>query len=410
MYNKSILTGCLLLLALMLAGCSQPPTSKPNHMITCTWNKLPDLPGMADTASLGVSAPFVGISNGMLLVAGGCNFPDKPVTEGGAKRYYSDIFALDLSDKNAQWQKAGNLPLPVAYGASVTTPEGIVCIGGNNSTDFLADVYLLSMSRSDEKAHICKLDTLPVSMDNLSAAYIDHTIYVAGGNENGKPGHSFYSMKLNKNLDGNWEKLPDFPGQTRLQPVLAAQQSADGVRIYLSSGFQPVSKDAYGKDVDAIVSSDMLSYHPATKSWTTETKLPSVKGQVWRTFTGGCAVAYGDSSILLMGGVNYGRFLTALNRSIYMERAEERLEFEGLERLIKEGKEYMHYPVEWYKFNTFLLQYNTFTKEWTELGDYEQLARAGAGAVLKGDSLIIVNGELKPGIRTPQVNCAEITK
>lgn len=228
MHNKSILTGCLLLLAVMLAGCSQPPTSKPNHMITCTWNKLPDLPGMADTASLGVSAPFVGISNGILLVAGGCNFPDKPVTEGGAKRYYSDIFALDLSDKNAQWQKAGNLPLPVAYGASVTTPEGIVCIGGNNSTDFLADVYLLSMSRSDEKAHICKLDTLPVSMDNLSAAYIDHTIYVAGGNENGKPGHSFYSMKLNKNLDGNWEKLPDFPGQTRLQPVLAAQQSADG--------------------------------------------------------------------------------------------------------------------------------------------------------------------------------------
>ena len=86
MYNKSILTGCLLLLAVMLAGCSQPPTSKPNHMITCTWNKLPDLPGMADTASLGVSAPFVGISNGILLVAGGCNFPDKPVTEGGAKR------------------------------------------------------------------------------------------------------------------------------------------------------------------------------------------------------------------------------------------------------------------------------------------------------------------------------------
>ena len=70
MHNKSILTGCLLLLAVMLAGCSQPPTSKPNHMITCTWNKLPDLPGMADTASLGVSAPFVGISNGMLLVAG----------------------------------------------------------------------------------------------------------------------------------------------------------------------------------------------------------------------------------------------------------------------------------------------------------------------------------------------------
>ena len=58
------------------------------------WTKLPDLPGAADTASLGVSAPFAGIHNGVLIVAGGCNFPDKPVTEGGAKRYYSEIFVL----------------------------------------------------------------------------------------------------------------------------------------------------------------------------------------------------------------------------------------------------------------------------------------------------------------------------
>ena len=115
------------------------------------------------------------------------------------------------------------------------------------------------------------------------------------------------------------------------------------------------------------------------KSWTTETKLPSVKGQVWRTFTGGCAIAYGDSSILLMGGVNYGRFLTALNRSIYMERAEERLEFEGLERLIKREKSTCIIRWNGTNSNTFLLQYNTFTKEWIRAGDYEQLARAGAG-------------------------------
>ena len=147
MHNKSILTGCLLLLAVMLAGCSQPPTSKPNHMITCTWNKLPDLPGMADTASLGVSAPFVGISNGMLLVAGGCNFPDKPVTEGRSQTILQRYIRPRPFRQNAQWQKAGNLPLPVAYGASVTTPEGIVCIGETTAPIFLADVYLLSMSR-----------------------------------------------------------------------------------------------------------------------------------------------------------------------------------------------------------------------------------------------------------------------
>ena len=92
MYNKTILTGWLVLLLFALAGCSHP-ASKPNN-IMINWSKLPDLPGMADTASLGVSAPFVGISNGKLLVSGGFNFPDKHVTEGGAKKYYIEIFSL----------------------------------------------------------------------------------------------------------------------------------------------------------------------------------------------------------------------------------------------------------------------------------------------------------------------------
>ncbi len=401
MYNKSIVNGWLILLVILLTGCNRP-TSKPNN-IMINWSKLPDLPGMADTASLGVSAPFAGISNGKLVVAGGCNFPDKPVTEGGVKKYYSDIFTLDLSDKNAQWKKAGNLPLPVAYGASVTTPEGVVCIGGNNSTDFLADVHLLSTSDNDGSVHICRLTSLPVPMDNLSATYTDHTVYVAGGNENKSPGNSIFAMKLDKNLDGDWEKLPDIPGPARVQPVLAAQKSADGIRIYLAGGFQPLSGDT-----DAIVPSDMLSFHPGTKEWITETELPLFDNGARRTFTGGCAVAYKDSSILFMSGVNYDRFLAAVNRPKLIEKAEADGDTALVGTLQEEGKSYMFHPVEWYKFNTALLQYNTFTQEWTNLGEYEQLARAGAGTILKDDSLIIVNGELKPGIRTPQVNLAII--
>ena len=92
MHNKQQITGWLFLLLLCVAGCGQPVSKKQNTMIN--WTKLPDLPGAADTASLGVSAPFAGIHNGVLIVAGGCNFPDKPVTEGGAKRYYSEIFVL----------------------------------------------------------------------------------------------------------------------------------------------------------------------------------------------------------------------------------------------------------------------------------------------------------------------------
>lgn len=367
-----------------------------------TWSKLPDLPGMADTASLGVSAPFAGISNGMLLVAGGCNFPDKPVTEGGEKKYYSDIFALDLSNPSADWKKAGNLPSPVAYGAAVTTPDGVVCIGGNNSDTSFADVYLLSWNIADKKADISKLASLPASMDNLSAAYIDHTVYVAGGNSNMAPSNAFLSMELT--AESSWNSLPGFPGAARVQPVLAAQKAEDGIRIYLAGGFCPIQGDA-----KAIVSTDILSYHPATKEWRTEGKLPLLKNREPRTVTGGCAVSFGDSSILLMSGVNYDCFYNAINRPKRMERAKDRWDTNGMEYLEREAKEYMYHPVEWYKFNTGLLQYNTFTKQWTNLGDYEQLARAGAGAVLTENRLIIINGELKPGVRTPQVNSAQIS-
>lgn len=399
MYNKIILTGWLILLLFSLAGCNQS-ASKPKD-IMINWSKLPDLPGMADTASLGVSAPFTGISNGTLLVAGGCNFPDKPVTEGGAKKYYSDIFALDLSNKAAGWRKAGNLPLPVAYGAAVTTPEGIVCIGGNNSDTFFPDVYLLSWNKADEKVDIRRLASLPASMDNLSATYMDKTVYVAGGNENMSPCNTFLSMELA--VESDWTSLPEFPGPARVQPVLTAQKAEDGIRIYLAGGFQPIQGDR-----EAIVPSDMLSYHPATKTWRTETELPLFEDEADRTFTGGCAVTYSDSSILLMSGVNYNRFLAAVNRPKLIEAAEANDDTTLVNTLQADAKAYMHHPVEWYKFNTALLQYNTFTKEWTDLGNYEQLARAGAGAVIVNNHLIIINGELKPGIRTPQVNQAEL--
>lgn len=399
--QSQTITVWLILLVCLLTGCSQPISKPRNIMIN--WNKLPDLPGMADTASLGVSAPFAGISNGRLLVAGGCNFPDKPVTEGGAKKYYSDIFALDLSNPAAGWKKAGHLPFPVAYGAAATTPEGIVCTGGNNSDKSFADVYLLSWNTADEKVDIRQLPSLPAPMDNHSATYIDSTVYVAGGNENTKPGNSLLSIK--PATENSWTPLPDFPGSARVQPVLAARKAKDGICIYITGGFQPMMNELEG-----IVPTDMLAYNTATGSWNPETKMPSFANGGTYTLTGGCAVAYGDSSILLMGGVNYDCFSNAINRPYRMAKAVDVGDEDGIKYLEEEAKSYMHHPVEWYKFNTALLQYNIFTKEWKDLGNYEQLARAGAGAVMHGNSLIIVNGELKPGIRTPQVNCAQISE
>lgn len=392
MYNQQQLTGWLFILLLCVTGCGQPVSQKENTMLN--WTKLPDLPGAADTASLGVSAPFAGIHHGTLIVAGGCNFPDKPVTEGGTKRYYSEIFAL-LPEG---WKEIARLPYPVAYGATVSTPEGIICIGGNNSDSSLVSVSRISYSPTKGEVEICALPSLPSSMDNLSAAFNGQEVYVAGGNENGQPCRTFLRLNL-ANIKKGWEQLPDFPGAARVQPVLAAAESPEGLRIYLAGGFQPIVDNQ-----EPIVPTDILAFDPQTSTWKQETALPPFKDGTNRTLTGGCAVTYQTDKILFMGGVNYDRFLAAIARPLHLAEAEAAQDSSAIARLQAEAKAYMHHPVEWYSFNTTLLQYDLSTKTWSELGDYEQLARAGAGAVIQGNHLIIINGELKPGIRTPQVN------
>ena len=39
------------------------------------------------SAGQGVSAPFAGVVGDKIVVVGGCNFPDTPAAEGGAKKW-----------------------------------------------------------------------------------------------------------------------------------------------------------------------------------------------------------------------------------------------------------------------------------------------------------------------------------
>src|SRR5690349_15686014 len=77
------------------------------------WSKLPQIPDPE-----GFAAPFAGIHNGALIVAGGANFPDKKPWEGGTKVWYDPVFALEKPE--AAWKRIGKLPRPLAYGMAVS--------------------------------------------------------------------------------------------------------------------------------------------------------------------------------------------------------------------------------------------------------------------------------------------------
>ena len=106
---------------------------------------LPDLPTLNDQIEQkGLAGGFVGISNGALLFAGGANFPGKLPWEGGKKRWWDDIYVLERTEQTYKWRsEVFKLDRPIAYGLSVTIPEGVLCIGGCNEEQCFDDVFLL---------------------------------------------------------------------------------------------------------------------------------------------------------------------------------------------------------------------------------------------------------------------------
>ncbi|MDE6010461.1 MAG: cyclically-permuted mutarotase family protein, partial [Muribaculaceae bacterium] len=66
--------------------------------------------------------------------------------------------------------------------------------------------------------------------------------------------------------------------------------------------------------------------------------------------------------------------------------------------------DYLKHPADWYRFNQNLYLLDPASPIINDLGVYPLTARAGAAAVSLGDnSLLLINGEVKPGVRTPSI-------
>ena len=96
------------------------------------WEKLPDLPNQ-----LGVAGPFVGVHNDVLVLGGGANFPlgvpwEKTDDRFESPKFYTDqIHVLVKNGESYHWRNNPvKLTRSLAYGISIPTSNGIICLGG----------------------------------------------------------------------------------------------------------------------------------------------------------------------------------------------------------------------------------------------------------------------------------------
>ena len=368
------------------------------------WIGLEDIPpSPGEDIQYGIASPFAGISNGVLIVGGGCNFPNKPVSDGGEKVYYKSLFVLK-EPKDEKWLTGFSLPEPVAYGASVSTDFGLVCIGGKNNDQDFKEVYLLSWEVDHEKIEITPWPSLPFSMSEMAADKIGDIIYVAGGKSNKKVENNFLSLNLsNYGTDKfKWETLPSFPGPGRVQPVGIGQNAAEEGHFYLFSGSSYPEKSE-----EPILCANGLEYNPKTQTWIELPEIKPGKNKIYSLHGAGGA-AIGAHQIMFIGGVNRELFYEAWKRERTLKIARSHKNDALLDSLITEVKNYFLQPPEWYKFNDKIILYHTITKSFSILGDYPYQAPAGAPVVQWKNGFVVVSGEIKPGVRSPKVHFATI--
>jgi cyclically-permuted mutarotase family protein len=365
---------------------------------TFSWEEVSPLPpGINAKKQPGLAAPFAGSHNGVVIVAGGCNFPDDPVYASGIKKYYDDIFVFDPEE--GQWISGSKFPYPAAYGASVSIDLGVVCIGGNNHDQSFAKVHLVKWNSNQEKIELERWPDLPVSMTNMAAALVGNTIYVAGGTSVGSLANTFLSLDLSM-IDKEkfqWKVLKDFPGPARIQPVAVGQNDAEEPHFYLFSG----SSFPDG-DEKPTISTNGLEYNPKTGLWT-EISAIHPNGERLYSLHGGSGMAIGTHHILFVGGVHREIFqdVWILERKY----AEAKILGDSVltEKLRNQLYNYFLHPPEWYKFNTDVLVYHTITDTWAIVDEYPFPGPAGAPIVKAGDYLYVISGEIKPGVRSPKV-------
>ena len=115
-----------------------------------------------------VSGHYTAWKDGQHWTWGGCNYPEIPCADGGAKHYY-----------------------PQAYGASIEIDNGVLLLGGQDQQGSLTTCRYIP-PKATNGGQPQDLTPLPIPLDNFAATYYQGEIYIAGGQSNGQPNQLVY--------------------------------------------------------------------------------------------------------------------------------------------------------------------------------------------------------------------------
>ncbi|MGL4677626.1 MAG: cyclically-permuted mutarotase family protein [Brevinema sp.] len=370
MAKKIIIFVC----SFLISSCGIQSTTKVEQ-----WKIAGMLPAPSGfTESIGVAAAYTELIGDYLVVAGGANFPYAPILEGGGKEFYQDIFVYQINpDKTLELVNIGMLPKKLSGGATVSTGEEILLIGGENSTGESATIY--SITLNDTMPVVKEVAQLPFTWALGGAVLKERMLYLFAGRNN--------KIAVNKNwvfhLDNKTiTALADLPGEARIQMPYAVLE--DDVYVFNGLG--------------ALTLSDNYVYNLKTDTW--KKLADTTLHQKPFTVAGGAAVPLTEDALLVLGGVNKEVFDDAVTQ-LGVLKGEELEIFR---------QDYFNRSPEQFNFSRQQMVYNIKENTWKSVGEIPFYGGAGPFPLVKKDSTVwLVSGEIKAGVRVPEIQTGNIS-
>lgn len=327
--------------------------------------------------SIGVSGAMAGFIGEYLVIVGGANFPYKPLTEGGGKEFYNDIFVMKVNTDNTLSNiDTGILPKKLATGIAIQSDKGLYIVGGENASGDSDSVYLITLQGT--KPMVKEIAKLPFTWAAGAAFINKDNLYLIGGRQDKKSSNKVWAYNLQTYTK---KSLASIPGESRVQMPF----TVIGNKLYLFNG------------LGALTLTDTYSYDFTKDTWQTleETTLNN------KSFTvaGGAAIPLTKDEILIIGGVNKEIFDDAVTQLGTLKGS----------ALDKFKKEYFARTPEEFKFSKEMMIYNTAKNKWSSLGTLSFIGGAGPFPLVRKDNKIWhISGEIKAGVRTPEIRVGMI--
>lgn len=222
--------------------------------------------------------------------------------------------------------------------------------------------------------HIAELAPLPVGVMHGVGGKLGDRLYAGLGSA----GQQFFCFDLSDPTLG-WQAAPDFPGVARNDAVFAVCDD----KLYVFSG-----AGVEREDQSPVVLTDGYVFDPISDGWLKlDTQIPV-------GLLGASACSMSPGQLQFWGGYckeTFDSFLAQISQIDAVKEPEVHREL---------LTEFMSRPIPAYGWNKEIWQFDTETCQWRILDQNPFAANCGAGLIKHGDQAVLIEGEVKPGLRS----------